>query len=167
MTKTKRFLMTLAALFAMTAGAWADGTLQVTELKASDISAWSGDNTTLSAADLPGFTAVSDEEVVNIPAPLTNGAIFMIYAFNGTNIKFVNYYNGAQVYKGEDYYNRDNIAYIAFDAGYIIYYTGTAPSLGWANLSADGNGGVKVDTAGNNYLVVAVDTAAKTCVIEL
>ncbi len=48
-----------------------------------------------------------------------------------------------------------------------VSYTGTAPAIGWANLSADGNGGVKIDTAGNNYLVVAVDTAAKTSVIEL
>ena len=127
MKQLKKTILTLVALFAMTAGAWADA-VPVTELKASDINAWIGDDTALTAADLPGFTAVSDEEVVNIPAPLTNGAIFMIYAFNGTNIKFVNYYNGAQVYKGEDYYNRDNIAYNAFDAGYIIYYTGTAPS---------------------------------------
>ena len=127
MIQIKKTILTLVALFAMTAGAWADA-VPVTELKASDINAWIGDDTALTAADLPGFTAVSDEEVVNIPAPLTNGSIFMIYAFNGTNIKFVNYYNGAQVYKGEDYYNRDNIAYNAFDAGYIIYYTGTAPS---------------------------------------
>ena len=38
--------------------------------------------------------------------------------------------------------------------------TGTAPALGWANLSADGNGGIKADSAGKSYLVVAVDAAA-------
>ena len=124
-----KILITLALLLTAVTGAWADGTVTVTELKASEMpTSWANNSNPVKATDLPGFTAVSDEEVVNIPAPLTNGAIFMIYAFNGTNIKFVNYYNGEQVYKGEDYYNRDNIAYIAFDEGSIIYYTGTAPA---------------------------------------
>ncbi len=40
-------------------------------------------------------------------------------------------------------------------------YTGTeAPAVGYAALAADG--GVKVSTKGNNYLVLNVDTAAKT-----
>ena len=38
-------------------------------------------------------------------------------------------------------------------------YTGTAPAAGWANLSADGNGGVKADSTGKSYLIVDVDTA--------
>ena len=176
MKQLKKTLLTLVALLAMTTGAWADA-VPVTELKASDINAWIGDDTALTAADLPGFTAVSDEEVVNIPAPLTNGAIFMIYAFNGTNIKYVNYYNGAQVYKGEDYYNRDNIAYNAFDAGYIIYYTGTAPSgpeVAWNKTSKTGTftmpgGNVTLEpeyypqaTLAFQGLTAAEDAAAKT-----
>ena len=176
MKQLKKTLLTLVALLAMTAGAWADA-VPVTELKASDINAWIGDDTALTAADLPGFTAVSDEEVVNIPAPLTNGAIFMIYAFNGTNIKYVNYYNGAQVYKGEDYYNRDNIAYNAFDSGYIIYYTGTAPSgpkVAWDKTSKTGTftmpgGNVTLEpeyypqaTLAFKGLTAAEDAAAKT-----
>ena len=176
MIQIKKTILTLVALFAMTAGAWADA-VPVTELKASDINAWIGDDTALTAADLPGFTAVSDEEVVNIPAPLTNGAIFMIYAFNGTNIKFVTYYNGAQVYKGEDYYNRDNIAYNAFDAGYIIYYTGTAPSgpkVAWDKTKNTGTftmpgGNVTLEpeyypqaTLAFQGLTAAEDAAAKT-----
>jgi len=176
MKQLKKTLLTLVALLAMTTGAWADA-VPVTELKASDINAWIGDDTALTAADLPGFTAVSDEEVVNIPAPLTNGAIFMIYAFNGTNIKYVNYYNGAQVYKGEDYYNRDNIAYNAFDAGYIIYYTGTAPSgpeVAWNKTSKTGTftmpgGNVTLEpeyypqaTLAFKGLTAAEDAAAKT-----
>lgn len=40
-------------------------------------------------------------------------------------------------------------------------YTGTVPYAGWCNLSADGNGGVMVDSSGGNYLVVDADTAAK------
>lgn len=42
-------------------------------------------------------------------------------------------------------------------------YTGTAPTVGYAALSADGAGGVKVDaTNGRQILVAAVDTAQKT-----
>lgn len=48
-----------------------------------------------------------------------------------------------------------------------VSYTGTAPDMGYTNLSGDGSGGVKVDTAGKSYLVVQVDTAAMTAVIEL
>lgn len=46
-------------------------------------------------------------------------------------------------------------------------YSGAAPALGYVALSADGAGGVQVDTAGASYLAVAVDTAAKTVTVEL
>lgn len=46
-------------------------------------------------------------------------------------------------------------------------YSGTAPTKGYVNLSANGTGGVKVDTAGASYLCVSVDTAAKTVTFEL
>ena len=48
-----------------------------------------------------------------------------------------------------------------------VSYTGTAPTLGYVNLSANGSGGVKVDSSGVSYLVLEVDTAAKTVTIEL
>lgn len=48
-----------------------------------------------------------------------------------------------------------------------VSYTGTAPALGYNNLVADANGGVKVGSAGRAHLVVSVDTAVKTATIEL
>ena len=39
--------------------------------------------------------------------------------------------------------------------------------LGWVKLSADGNGGIKEDTAGREYLVVSCDSAAGTAVVYL
>lgn len=39
-------------------------------------------------------------------------------------------------------------------------YSGAAPAVGWANLAADGSGGVKVSAASPSYLVVDVDAAA-------
>ena len=42
-------------------------------------------------------------------------------------------------------------------------YTGTTePGVGWCAMSADGEGGMAVDTNGKKYLVVCVDSAAKT-----
>ena len=46
-------------------------------------------------------------------------------------------------------------------------YSGESPAIGWNGLSADGNGGVKVDTAGREYLVVDVDPAGKMITFAL
>ena len=45
-------------------------------------------------------------------------------------------------------------------------YTGTAPALGYVNLCADGNGGVKTGS-GREYLVVSVNETAKTVIFKL
>ena len=46
-------------------------------------------------------------------------------------------------------------------------YSGTAPAAGWGKLSADGSNGVKADSNGTDYLIVAVDTTAKTVTFAL
>lgn len=47
--------------------------------------------------------------------------------------------------------------------GYVtLSYTGTAPSVGYTKLAANGNGGMKSDSTGGEYLVLDVDTSAKT-----
>lgn len=52
-----------------------------------------------------------------------------------------------------------------------VKYSGTtAPAAGYAELMADGQGGVSVpgkDESGRTYLVLAVDSAAKRAVIKL
>lgn len=48
-----------------------------------------------------------------------------------------------------------------------VKYTGTAPAVGFVKLSADGQGGVQVDEAGGELLVVAVDESAGTVVVRL
>ena len=53
-------------------------------------------------------------------------------------------------------------------AGFVtVPYSSTEPTPGYAKLSADGTGGVKTDESGREYLVVSVDTAAKTVTILL
>ncbi len=50
----------------------------------------------------------------------------------------------------------------------VSYSGDTAPGVGYGKLSADDAGGVSVDAAkGREYLVLAVDSAAKTAVIKL
>lgn len=52
----------------------------------------------------------------------------------------------------------------------VAYSGQRVPELGCNELVADGNGGIAVagdDDAGMNYLVLAVDTAAKSAVIKL
>ena len=52
-----------------------------------------------------------------------------------------------------------------------VGYSGDdVPELGYNELVADGTGGIKVageDDVGMNYLVISVDTTAKTAVIKL
>ena len=48
-----------------------------------------------------------------------------------------------------------------------VSFSGSAPAVGWQKLSADGNGGVKVDANGREYLVLAADDAAMSVVIVL
>ena len=51
-----------------------------------------------------------------------------------------------------------------------VKYSGTAPAAGYAALTADGKGGVSVpgeSGSGSTYLVLAVDSTAKTVTIRL
>ena len=41
-------------------------------------------------------------------------------------------------------------------------YSGTAPTVGFSKLVADGNGGVKVDASGDEFRVFRVDTTDST-----
>lgn len=48
-----------------------------------------------------------------------------------------------------------------------VNYSGGAPEIGFAKLSADGEGGVKTAADGRELLVMDVDTGKKTVVIRL
>lgn len=48
-----------------------------------------------------------------------------------------------------------------------VDYSGSDISAGYAQLSADGNGGVKADSNGKEYLVVSVNSTEKTAFILL
>ena len=48
-----------------------------------------------------------------------------------------------------------------------VAYSGTTPSLGFAKLASDGNGGVAVNSNVQEYLVMALDEANKHITIKL
>lgn len=68
---------------------------EVKELLASDVTAWDGDNTTLSAADLPGFAEVTTEQAKAWDGYPTVGMVTLIYGFEEGQTKYIAYYHGS------------------------------------------------------------------------
>lgn len=57
---------------------------------------------------------------------------------------------------------RSGLVTVQYHGFVTLPYSGTAPAVGYGILAADGTGGVKTATSGRSYLIVHVDTAAKT-----
>lgn len=57
---------------------------------------------------------------------------------------------------------RSGLVTVQYHGFVTLPYSGTAPTVGYATLAADGAGGVKTATSGRSYLIVHVDTAANT-----
>ena len=64
--------------------------------------------------------------------------------------------------------SRDEAACSVALSGIVtVAYSGTAPALGYAGLSANGSGGVKADPSGRQYLVIQRNETAKTVTFVL
>ena len=59
-------------------------------------------------------------------------------------------------------YTRCGYAAVQVEGYVTLPYTSTAPTINFAKLVADGNGGVKADTNGSEVVAICVDTNAKT-----
>lgn len=57
---------------------------------------------------------------------------------------------------------RDGCAAVTVQGFVTVSYTGSAPVFGYCPLAADGLGGVMFSAGSHEYLVVQVDTTAKT-----
>ena len=57
---------------------------------------------------------------------------------------------------------RNGLASVVFAGHVTVPFSGTVPALGYCKLSADGNGGVKLNDNGKHFLVVYSDEADKT-----
>ena len=89
-----KILITLALLLTAVTGAWADETVTVKELTASEITAWANDDTNITAADLPGFVEATTEQAQSWDGYPTNGFAYLIYGFDNGEIKKITYYSG-------------------------------------------------------------------------
>jgi hypothetical protein len=64
--------------------------------------------------------------------------------------------------------SHDDACSVALGGMMTAGYSGTTvPATGWTILVSDGNGGVKTADSGRSYLVVDVDTTAKTVTFAL
>ena len=87
--------MTLALLLTAVTGAWASGTVTVTELKASEMpTSWANNNNPVKATDLPGFTAVTRDEAKALGAPAAEGEFYVFYAISNNNFIGLYWNNG-------------------------------------------------------------------------
>ena len=87
---------------------------------------WNGDNTNVTANDLPGFVALTDEEAANITCPDAEGYVFVIHNFVGDGyIRIIAFYNGER--QGQQSYTlaryHDEIYYDVNDNQIKYYYT--------------------------------------------
>lgn len=57
---------------------------------------------------------------------------------------------------------RDGVYEVTLKGFVTLPYTGTAPTVGYSALAADGNGGVAVTEDANEYLVTVVNTVDST-----
>ena len=86
--------MTLALLLTAVTGAWADGTVTVTEIKASEMPTSWANNNPVKATDLPGFTAVTRDEAKALGAPAAEGEFYVFYAISNNNFIGLYWNNG-------------------------------------------------------------------------
>ena len=84
--------MTLALLLTAVTGAWAQSSFGVVEFEVP--ADWANDGNPLTAADLPGFKAVTLAEAQTWTGAPADGKAMLVYAFDGNTINIVNYDNG-------------------------------------------------------------------------
>ena len=139
MIQIKKTILTLVALLAVTTGAWAEGTVTLTEIKASEMpTSWEDNNNPAKATDLPGFTAVTRDEAKALGAPAAEGDIYVIYAISNDDFIGLIWNNGVLS-------DNDGVcslgAIYAFKDVFKFYYTGSAASaveVAWNKTSKTG-----------------------------
>ena len=90
MKTISRYLMTLVALFAMTAGAWANiATIEFS--KESVPGSWKNNFTPISPDYLPDFKPATDAEAIAWDGASKTNKTILIYGFDGEKVKYVNF----------------------------------------------------------------------------
>ena len=119
MQNIKKYFMTLALLITAVTGAWAQSTLDVLEFEVP--AEWQNNQSYVTAADLPGFKAVTlDEAKAWKGAPATGNAI-LVYAFDGDKVCVVPFKDGAAGEGGKTAYTKAVV--FASKSQMKFYYT--------------------------------------------
>ena len=116
--------MTLALLLMAVTGAWAQSSLNVVEFEVP--ADWATDNNPVTAADLPGFKAVTLDEAKAWTGAPAEGYAILFYSFDGNKINLVNYANGGVISDGPADFTKKTV----FDnkSNGKFYYTATEPT---------------------------------------
>ena len=131
-----KILMTLALLLTAVTGAWA----QSYEAKVFDVPAsWTGDETYLSAADLPkDFVQITKDEAEALAVP--DGNVILIYDFEGENVKVLLFMSGTLIDEDEAPWGRGMFEQYQTNSNAIICYTAPAePKVAWNPATKTGN----------------------------
>ena len=120
MRKFKRLTLTLALLIMAVGGAWAQSSPNVVEFAVP--ANWETDQSYLTAGDLPGFKAVTEDEVNAWTGAPTEGFAVLFYAFDGEgNAYYVSFDNGAP-FSAHSPFDK-NILFGYSKSNVKIYYT--------------------------------------------
>ena len=116
--KQKRLLTMLALLLTAVTGAWAQSTLNVVEFEVP--ADWQGDQSNVTAADLPGFNALTLEEAQAWTGFPAEGITMLIYAFDGNVAYYVPFSYGSAGAEGQLTYKKNQ--YFSIKSSMKFYY---------------------------------------------
>lgn len=124
-------ILTLVALFAVTAGAWAQDAFGVKELVPP--ADWENDETYATKGDFPGFDGITIDQAKAWTGAPSSGWAVLFYNFDGEDISYAYFLNGTFNSSGSNILQRMNI-YNDFANGVKQYYTAAAssgPEVAW------------------------------------
>ncbi len=117
---------------------------EVTEIPESTIQSWANDNTPVTEEDLPGFAAISSNAALEwgLTANIEEGYRLM-YAFDGSQIRFMEFWDGQFSTEGSYVIERSSIAGSFKISGTRFFYA----------TGSDAPEGILATTDSNTYIV--------------
>lgn len=169
MKDIKKLMITLVALFAISTGAWAQATFGVKEIVPP--ADWENDETYATKGDFPGFDGITIDQAKAWTGAPSSGLAILFYNFDGEDISYAFFLNGAFNSSGSNILQRFNI-YNSFANGVKQYYTASAASaveVAWDKAKKTGTftmpgGNVTLEP---EYYPQAALTAAPTAINDV
>lgn len=162
-------MITLVALFAISTGAWAQEAFGVKEIVPP--ADWENDETYATKGDFPGFDGITIDQAKAWTGAPSSGLAILFYNFDGEDISYAFFLNGAFNSSGSNILQRFNI-YNSFANGVKQYYTASAASAVEVAWDKAKNTGTFKMPGGNvtlepEYYPQAALTAAPTAINDV